>query len=304
MTHDRWPEYCRGLLVRSVASAAKLFPGRGEASPERVHNVRKALKESRALARLFLGRVGEPARVTIASLAVIRRRVGQARDLDVIEARLVRLEPPAEVASPIKAAIQRDRTMARRTHMGLAARAARTQLEAITKRIQGLDLDGMSDGDVTEAVVHTYRQARQRGRLAFETDDPAALHALRSRVVDLRYQLAALAPAWPAALTAQSDELNELRDTLGDFNDLNVLRKFATDRGTLSEDALASLTERVEAKQTKLRKRAHVEFERLFAETPTAFAHRLATYLHHPKKEPHPKEGQVQPRADAPPGAG
>jgi hypothetical protein len=40
------------------------------------------------------------------------------------------------------------------------------------------------------------------------------------------------------------------------------------------------------AKQSKLRRRANVEFERLFAETPNAFATRIAAYLSHPVKEP------------------
>ena len=39
--------------------------------------------------------------MTIAALAVVRRRVGRARDLDVMEARLQRLAPPAEIAKPL-----------------------------------------------------------------------------------------------------------------------------------------------------------------------------------------------------------
>ncbi len=111
MPAQPWPGYCRALLASSVASAAARFPGRGEDAPERVHGVRKTLKESRALARLFLPSVGEPARVTIAALAVVRRRVGRARDLDVMEGRLERLAPPPEIAG---AARRGDRARARR----------------------------------------------------------------------------------------------------------------------------------------------------------------------------------------------
>ena len=134
----------------------------------------------------------------------------------------------------------------------------------------------MGDGDIAEAVARTYRQGLRRGRIAFEGGDTTALHALRSRVVDLRYQLSALSPAWPAALNAQSEALNALRDTLGDFNDLHMLERFAAERGGLSPEALAVLTERLETKQTKLKRRAAIEFERLFAETPDAFAARLS----------------------------
>ena len=84
----------------------------------------------------------------------------------------------------------------------------------------------LGNDEIVKAVARTYRQARRRGKLALRSDDPAALHALRARVVDLQYQLAALSSASPAALNAQSEELNALRDTLGDFNDLHVLSNF------------------------------------------------------------------------------
>ncbi len=271
-----------------MASAAARFPGRGEDAPERVHGVRKTLKELRALARLFLPSVGEPARVTIAALAVVRRRVGRARDLDVIEDRLVRLAPPPEILQPLTAAIDRERAAAKRAHTRFATAASRAQLSAIVKRLEGWDLGRVGDGDIAEAVAYTYRQGARRGQIAFEDGDPTALHALRSRVVDLRYQLSALSPAWPAALNAQSEELNALRDTLGDFNDLHTLERFAAERGRLSPAALAILTGRLETKHAKLERRAAIEFERLFAETPAAFAARLGVYLRHPlgKLEP------------------
>jgi len=298
-----WPAYCRALLASSVASAAERFPGRGEDAPERVHGVRKSLKESRALARLFLPSLGEPARVTIAALAVVRRRVGRARDLDVMAARLERLAPPPEVFGPLVEAIERERAAAKRAHTSFATAASRAQLNAIVKRLEGWDLAHVADADIAEAVARTYRQGLQRGRIAFDGGDPAALHGLRSRVVDLRYQLSALSPAWPAALSAQSDELNALRDTLGDFNDLDVLARFAAERGGPSAEALAGLTGRLETKQRKLRHLAEIEFERLFAETPDAFAARLAAYLRRPLGKLELKRRGLSKPAEASPSA-
>jgi CHAD domain-containing protein len=281
-----WPRYCQALLASSVASAARQFPGRGQQAPERIHDVRKTLKEARAIARLFLPSVGEPARVTIAALAVIRRRVGLARDLDVIEARLTRLAPPVEIAKPLAEAVVRERAAAHRAHGGFAASASRTQLNAIAKRVEAWDLVHASAEDIVDALTRTYRQARRRGRVAFDSGDPEALHAFRGRVVDLRYQLAALSPAWPAALNAQAEELNALRDTLGAFNDLAVLGTFAAERGGLAPEALSLLMEQLGAKQKKLRRRAKTEFDRLFAETPDALATRLSAYLKRPIKKP------------------
>ena len=286
MRAGAWPLHCQALLAASVRAAALQFPGRGQQASERIHDVRKTLKEARAIARLFLPSLGEAARVTIAALAVTRRRVGRARDLDVIEQRLRRLAPPSEIGEPLIAAVARDRAAALGAHASFSAIASRTQLNAIAKRIEAWDLGDIGESDIVEAAARTYAQARRRGRVAYRGDDPAALHALRSRVVDLRYQLAALSPAWPAALNAQAEELNALRDTLGAFNDFTVLAGFAAERGGLTPEALELLGVQLQAKQKKLRRRAKAEFGRLFAETPDAFADRLAAYLKRPLKKP------------------
>ena len=286
MRSDAWPQHCRAALVRSVSAAAAQFPAPGEEAPKRVHEVRKTLKEARAIARLFLHCVGEPARVTITALAATRRQIGRARDLDVMALRVKRLEPPPEVAEPLMAAIAREREAAQRARRGLSASAPRARLNAIVRRVEGWDLSAVGTEEIVAAVARTYRQARKRGLLAFETDDPTALHASRSRVVDLRYQLSLLSCAWPEALNAQAEALNDLRETLGDFNDLHVLGTFAAEHGELPPQALEELGDRIEAKQNKLKGRAKVEFERLFAETPSAFAARLGAYLAQPVSLP------------------
>jgi CHAD domain-containing protein len=286
MRADAWAQYCRAALIRSVSVAAAHFPAPGEEAPERVHDVRKTLKEARAIARLFLRCVGEPARVTIAALAATRRQTGRARDLEVMAVRLKRLAPPPEISRPLTAAIAREREAALRARRGPGARAPRARLGAIAKRLEGWDLCAVGRDEIVAAVERTYRQAQRRGRLAFESDEPAALHAFRARVVDLRYQLALLACAWPEALNAQAEGLDELRQALGDHHDLDVLAAFATEHGELKPEALAALAARAAGKQKKLRRRAKAEFCRLFAETPSAFATRLAAYLARPVTKP------------------
>jgi CHAD domain-containing protein len=292
MRSDAWPQHCRAALVRSVASAAAQFPDPGEEAPKRVHEVRKTLKEARAIARLFLLCVGEPARVTITTLAATRRQIGRARDLDVMAQRVQRLEPPPEVSEPLMAAIAREREAAQRVRRGLSAATPRTRLTAIVKRLEGWDLGAVGADEIVDAVARTYRQAQRRGLVAYQTDDPAALHASRSRVVDLRYQLSLLSCAWPEALNAQAEALNDLREALGDFNDLHVLETFTAEHGGLSAQGLEELGARIKQKQAKLKRRAHVEFERLFAETPSAFGTRIAAYLAHPVTEPEDAEDE------------
>src|ERR1700734_4207443 len=302
MRADAWPQYCHAALVRSVSAAAARFPGPGEEAPERVHDVRKTLKEARAIARLFLHCVGEPARVTIAALASTRRQIGGARDLDVMALRLQRLAPPPEGAGRWRPAMAREGEAALRARRGLAARAPRARLNAIAKRLAGWDLSAVGRDEILAAVARTYRQAQRRGRRAFESDEPAALHAFRARVVDLRYQLALLACAWPEALNAQAEGLDELREALGDHHDLHVLAEFAAERGRLGPEALKDLSARAAAKQKKLRRRAHAEFDRLFAETPKAFEARLAAYLARPVTKPLAIENEPASAKTAPTG--
>jgi CHAD domain-containing protein len=286
MRRDAWAQHCRGALVGSVRSAAAQFPGPGEEAPKRVHNVRKTLKEARAIARLFLDCMGEPARVTMAALSTTRRQTGRARDLDVMALRLERLAPPPEAAAPLKAAIAREREAAMRARRGLADKAPRARLAAIARRLDGWNLSEVGTEAILAALARTYRQARRRGRRAFDGDDPAALHAFRARVVDLRYQLALLSCAWPEAMKAQAEALNDLRETLGDHHDLHVLAEFAAARGGLTPETLKDLTARTAEKQKKLRRRAEEEFDRLFAETPKAFEARLCAWLAQPMSEP------------------
>ncbi len=292
MRTDAWPQHCRAALVRAVSVAAAQFPGPGEEAPKRVHEVRKILKEARAIARLFLNCVGEPARLTITTLAATRRQIGRTRDLDVMALRVKRLELPAEVSEPLMGAIAREREAAQRARRGLSASTPRARLNAIVRRVEGWDLSLVGTEDMVAAVARTYRQARKRGRLAFDGDDPIALHAFRARVVDLRYQFSLLSRAWPEALNAQAGALNDLREALGDFNDLHVLGTFAAEYGELAPQALEDLASRMTAKQNNLRRRANVEFERLFAEAPNAFATRIAAYLDHPVREPEVAEDE------------
>ena len=80
--------------------------------------------------------------------------------------------------------------------------------------------------------------------------------------------------------------MDGLREALGDHHDLHVLAGFAAKRGGLEPEAMEALADRVAARQKKLRRRAKIEFDRLFAETPNAFAARLAAYLARPVMKP------------------
>jgi hypothetical protein len=62
-----------------------------------------------------------------------------------------------------------------------------------------------------------------------------------------------------------------------------VLAEFAVARPDLSLVQLTDLALKIERRQKQLARRARKQFERLFAERPSALEHRLAIYLEYPK---------------------
>ena len=74
-----------------------------------------------------------------------------------------------------------------------------------------------------------------------------------------------------------------MRRHLGEHHDLTVLAEFAIGRPDLSLNQLTDLALKVERRQKKLARRARKEFERLFADRPSALEHRLAAWLQFPK---------------------
>ena len=287
MRSDAWPQHCRAALVRAVSAAAAQFPGPGEEAPKRVHDVRKTLKEARAIARLFLDCVGEPARVTITTLAATRRQIGRARDLDVMALRVQRLEPPPEVSEPLMAAIAREREAAQRARRGLSASAPRARLNAIVRRVEGWDLSAVGTEEIVDAVARTYRQAQRRGLTCFRkrrSDGAACLSRPRRRSA-----LPALAAVLRVAGGAERAGRSPERSSRG----ARRLQRSACAREHSRRNTASCRRRRWKTsapastvKQKKLKRRANVEFERLFAETPNAFATRIAAYLGHPVTEP------------------
>ena len=189
MRSDAWPQHCRAALVRAVSSAAAQFPAPGEEAPKRVHDVRKILKEARAIARLFLDCVGEPARVTITTLAATRRQIGRTRDLDVMAIRVQRLEPPPEVSEPLMAAIAREREAAQRARRGLAASSATAAAQRDRQACRALGLERCRDGG-----------HRRRGRAHLSASAQARTPRLRRATT--RSRCTPFAPAWSICATS------------------------------------------------------------------------------------------------------
>ena len=284
---DPWASLCKRRLIAAILGAADLFPHPGEDEGERIHAARKALKEARALAKLMTGVIGAPAYEVVRELETARRRMGRARDLDVMPDALASLGGWVENQSIVALgqAIVSERERARAAHREIDVGAQATRLRALARGIEAWDLTGIDLSDIAEALRNAYRAARRRGRRALESGDAHELHELRAAIVDLGHYFEALEPAWPAHFSAYAEELHRMRELLGKHNDLTVLAEFALSRREVSAAQNAALSHAVERLQKRLAKRAERQFERLFAERPNALADRLTAYLDNPKKK-------------------
>ena len=281
-----WPLYCRAALARAIRLASRQFPRAGEDEATRIHDVRKTLKGAAGLARLFVDLVGAPAEATLAAINAARRKVGRARDLDILPGVIASLDPPADARDALIAAIAREREAERRAHHDLDVAGLSAELRALADAVEAWDVDAAAAQALAAALRQSYRSARRRGEAALASGVARELHGFRVRVVDLAYQLATLEPAWPAMMRATTRELQRLRAALGDHNDLTVLAEFALTRVELTPEQKALGAALIARKRRPLERRAAQLYARLFAERPSAFERRIAAYLEHPRRKP------------------
>ena len=283
---------CLEYLERACTALAHPEAGR-EAG---IHTARKAMKRARAMIRLTRDVVGEAAfRNENAVLRDGARKIATARDRTVRLLTLERLLERHAASLPAGAfAALRERLAAEREGVGRRRRGHSggdnrhphhaAHLPAALRRL---------DGGGRRARRGARRLRRHRpgpppgvppGAVPDEgglpAGDEAAFHRWRKSAKYLRYQIEALAPAWPEVLGALAAAADRLAETLGDEHDCAVLGEaVAADPGLLPDEAerrlLAAL---VAEEQDRLRRLARPLGERVYAEPPEAFVSRLGSY--------------------------
>jgi len=296
-----WPPHCRAALARALRLASRQFPRAGEDEATRVHDVRKTLKGAAALARLFTDLVGQPAEATLTAINAARRRVGRARDLDILPGVIAALDLPPETREALIAAIAEQREAERRAHRDIDVGGLAAELRALADSVEAWDVETASATPLIAAVRRAYRSARRRGDAALPNGAPRELHDLRVRVVDLVHQLGVFEPAWPAMMRATMRELQRLRTALGDHNDLSVLSEFAAARPELTPERKVAVAVLIAKRRRPLARRAAQLYARLFAERPSAFERRLAATIENPRRKPPAHRPARAPRVAASP---
>ncbi|HWE79314.1 MAG TPA: CHAD domain-containing protein [Pseudolabrys sp.] len=270
-----------GVAGRSMlADARRALDDPALSDAERVHELRKAFKRWRAFLRLLAKPIGAPAAALRRDGGALMRRVSPARDaqaaldaiddlaggsalspriLTTIRARLTALRDAAESAS-----------LTSQLHAEIDRYLARADDILATWPLAGIGFDAVADG-----FAATYRRARRLTPDNWRDADPAHLHALRRRVIEHRHQMELIAPLWPRATKARSQDAQRLRHRLGACQDLSVLAGFVAPRQPLAAWR-ARLMPLIAARRERHVKNAARLAGRLFEDKPHAFRRRIA----------------------------
>lgn len=246
----------------------------GEPDPvEMVHDARKAMKELRALLRLVPGETASALRRHTAEVA---RALSGARDkaaageaIDVIEAAGLLI---ACDATDARAAIGPD---AAEPEEAERHRAALTAFGAEVRVALAGDFGTeVAAADVGAGLAKAYRQAR-RAHFA----GPQAMHEVRKRVVAHRYQMGFIAAAFGGRGAKRARRAQRLRDILGAYQDIEILRPLLQAAPDLEEGTRHRLDFAMDLAQKRLRKKARRRHKVLFRLRPKAFLARYRDML-------------------------
>jgi CHAD domain-containing protein len=278
------------LLRDVVASGRKPIETPHITDAAAVHDLRKALKGWRAMMRLIAPTIGEEAELMRIEARDLAREIAAARDGQAAQEALADLlvDPNGNlpgVPSRARAAIEERLAALRAGAEAVSLTTERkAQVSAMWARASAaVERWPLAKFDRTEAarqLAASYRRVCKAIPDDWSKASPEALHKLRQRVVEYRYQMELTEPLWPKIMRVWVSEAQRLRDRLGSHHDLMILRQLTEPRQPLSRwrSKLAPL---IIARQASHVTAAQRLTGRLFAETPKAFLRRLASLWEH-----------------------
>jgi CHAD domain-containing protein len=270
-----------GAVARDILSEARaVLDDAQRPDAVAVHDLRKAMKRWRALLRLVEPFLGDDARRLRAEARDQARGLSGARDAQSAIEALNDLAESEGKLSPRTIASIRGRLDAIR----LSAEAAtinedvriglRVAFDRAGATVAAWDLEKLTFADLARELGRTYERLREDSPKDWSKAEPDTLHELRTIVVAHRYQMELVEPLWPKFGKLWVAEAQRLRDRLGAFQDLSVLKGFAVPHGALAPWR-ARLIPLILGRQEKHAKAAQRIANRLLAEKPKAFRRRL-----------------------------
>jgi len=279
------PDAAMGPALRAIGGNILAKARLALTDPERsnqdaVHDFRRAMKQWRALMRLLepfipdADRWRREARDHGRSLAHARDGTAALNAFDGLGDKGILLLSERSNAT-VRGRIEALRGDNEQAVLTPALREAiLAWLDAAAATIETWPLDPFDFSAIAAQLADSYRSARRRIPADWTEADAVDLHALRQRVVELRYQMELVEPLWPRFGRMWTDEAERLRERLGRCQDLEVLRGLTAPHQPLAHWR-SRLTPACGERSAALAQRAARIAHRLFAEKPKAFRRRL-----------------------------
>jgi CHAD domain-containing protein len=288
MNHDPRPDVATrtlaDLLHEIVASGRKPIETPGISDVVAVHELRKAFKRWRAIMRLIAPTVGDEAEQMRIAARDLAREMAAARDGRAAQEALADLTSTrlpsrshatiaqrlAQLSASVEATSLTPERKARIGEMWTRAAAA----------IEQWPLQSFDRVEAPKQLAASYHRVRTAIPRDWLSTSPEALHRLRQRVVEHRYQMEVAEPLWPKLMQMWVSEAQRLRDRLGAHHDLVILQRLTEPDQPLARwrTQLAPLILERQAAHVSGAKRLA---GRLFAEKSRAFRQRLASLWDH-----------------------
>jgi CHAD domain-containing protein len=279
-----------GVLRDIVASGRKAIETPGISDADAVHDLRKALKGWRAMLRLMAPVLGDEAEVMRCRARDIAREVAGARDGQATQDALADLGDDLTLLSARSRAAIDERLAALRARAEAVGftQERKTRISEMwtdaSNAIERWPIEHFDRAEVARQLAVSYRRVRAAFPEDWATASPDALHKLRQRVVEHRYQMEIAEPVWPKVVRVVVAEAQRLRDRLGAHQDLAVLQRL-TDPGHPLARWRSQLGPLIAARQAAHALGARRLAGRLFAEKPKAFHERLDSLWEHCAEE-------------------
>lgn len=242
ISNGAWAQH---LIERSLGRLVELQGAvlADDGDPEPLHRMRVAMRRLRTALGQFAPALVLPEGVAERRIARAGRRLGLARDLDVLRQRLEQELMPALPDGEVRALRPVLRQLRRERR--LAGEQLERTLRAggylkLLKRLQGwlrepcftpLGREPLSDWLVEwQAPLLTALAVHPGWSVLSATEDPEAVHGLRKRCKNARYCLENLQPLNGEAGALWAGQFHAAQDLLGELNDLEVLRRAIDDQ--------------------------------------------------------------------------
>jgi CHAD domain-containing protein len=270
----------RAIAANILAKARVVLTDPELTNQTAVHDFRRAMKQWRALMRLLEPFIADAdswrreARDHARSLAHARDGAAALNAFDgLADKGIVALSPRSNAT--VRGRIEALRGNEEQAVLTPALRdTILAWLDAAAAAVEQWPLDPFDFSAIAAQLADSYRNARRRIPTDWALADAVDLHALRQRVVELRYQMELVEPLWPRFGRMWTEEAERLRERLGRCQDLEVLKRFTAPHQPLARWR-SRLTPACAERSAALAQRAARIAHRLFAEKPKAFRRRL-----------------------------